>query len=54
MCWGGGGGVSRGGKGTHQVMRDEDRVKRNVCVAGGWGGEQGGQGYTSGHEKQEQ
>ena len=23
---------------THQVMRDEDRVKRNVCVGGGVGG----------------
>ena len=39
--WGGGGG---GSMGSHQVMRDEDRVKMN-------GGVGGGEGYTSGNEK---
>ena len=50
MCWGGGG--WGGGKGTHQVMRNEDRVKTNggVYVKGGWEGQR----YTSGNEKQEQ
>ena len=56
MCSGErGGGGGGGGKGTHQVMRNEDRVKTNgcVCVWEGGGGGLRGEGGKSTHQVNE-